>query len=136
AVSLFEQASQLERAKKLDDPEATIELRADADKMYALSIASEWILGSYLCDLSRGLAVCIRKVVPDTPRPGGRAQWSLGENGILEAFGTLHRDLQAEIRNQLHLPSLESLFPVKQVMPEGKRIGIRTEYVEKPKVDK
>ena len=132
AASLFELAGQLNRTHRLDDPDATRQLRADADTLHVLSISNEWLLGTYLCDLSRLLSVCIRKLVPDTPRLGGRAQWSLGENGVLESYTLAHRELKDEIRNQLHMTVLDELLPAQKVMAEGQRIMLQTEYIQKP----
>jgi len=130
AASLFEKASQLDRVQKLDDPDAIRDLRAEADNLYMMSISYEWILGSEVCDLSRALAVCIRKLVPDTPRPGGRAQWSLQEsNSVLLPFNTAYQGLIQSVRNNLHLESLDMLLPVKQLVPRGERIGLQTQYI-------
>jgi hypothetical protein len=129
AATLWEKAGRLERTGKLDDIEAMRDLRADADRLYELSIASEWIMGAHVCDLSRSLAVCIRKLAPDTPRPGGRAQWLPQEdNSVLIPFFQGYRDLTDAVRNNLHLDSLDMLLPRKQLAPEGQRTMLQTAY--------
>ena len=112
---------------RICDQEVVRELRADTDALYAASIANEWLLGKRVADITRVLTSCMRKLVPETPRPGGDAVWDpLAPNDVSVIFQSQYQDLQREIRAQLHLDALDNLLPGIAPFTDGDRTSLTT----------